>query len=367
MQDGDTIEKAWRPLLPPARLAELVAALSAVLDLKTIRAGDSYTLRFDAEDHLRTLDYRVSPLVGYHVERAARGFVATREEKPLETRVVEVGGTIGPSLYDAVKRAGESAALVGWFVDVFAWDLNFYTDTQAGDRFRVIVEKRFLAGKFYKYGNVLAAEYAGHAGTFRAFYFQPADGSPAGYFSEHGEAVAKTLLKTPLKYTRVSSTFDRRRFHPILHTERAHLGVDYAAPLGTPVWATAGGRVTFVGPRGGAGNAVVIAHASGLESTYMHLQRFAKGLSPGQAVRQKQVIGYVGLSGLATGPHLHYSLRLRDAYVDPLRFRAEREAPLPQRYRAEFADVVGPRVTQLAAIATRTPDHLINRGLSAMP
>src|SRR5262249_41083996 len=137
--------------------------------------------------------------------------------------------------------------------------------------------------------------------------------------------------------------FDRHRFHPILHTEKAHLGVDYAAPQGTPVWATASGRVTFVGPRGGAGNAVVVAHANGLESTYMHLARFAKGLQAGQTVRQKQVIGYVGMTGLATGPHLHFSLKKGGSFVDPLRLHPEREAPLPPRYRAEFAEVVAPR------------------------
>ena len=213
--------------------------------------------------------------------------------------MAEIGGVIGSSLYDAVRRTGESTSLVGWFVDTFAWDINFYIDSQAGDRYKIIVEKRYLGGKFYKYGHVLAAEYAGRVGTFRAFYFQPQDGSSAGagYYTEHGESIVKSLLKTPLKYVRVSSSFDRHRFHPILHTERAHLGVDYAAPTGTPVWATANGRVTYVGPRGGAGNAVILAHANGMESTYMHLSKFARGLQVGQQVRQKQVIAYVGMTG----------------------------------------------------------------------
>ncbi|HZS42040.1 MAG TPA: M23 family metallopeptidase [Polyangia bacterium] len=370
MTDGDTVERAWkRDGLQPRTVAELAQALSRVFDLGTVRAGHSYSLRFDAEDHLRALDYRMTPALGFHVERdpAVPGaWRATRDEKPLETRVAEVGGVVGSSLYDAIKRSGESTSLVGWFVDMFAWDLNFYIDSQAGDRFKLIVEKRYLGGKFYKYGRVLAAEYQARSGTFRAFWFQPKDGTPAGYYTEHGESVVKNLLKTPLKYVRVSSAFDRHRFHPILHTEKAHLGVDYAAPAGTPVWATANGKVTAVGPRGGAGNAITIAHANGLESVYMHLQRFARGLAVGQAVRQKQVIGYVGATGLATGPHLHFSLKQNGAFVDPRALKPAREAPLAPAYRVEFADAIAPRLTALAAIEVRAPD-VVAHGPSAMP
>jgi murein DD-endopeptidase MepM/ murein hydrolase activator NlpD len=372
MTDGDTVERAWkRDGLSPRAVAELAQALARVFDLGTVRAGHSYTLRFDAEDHLRALDYRMTPALGFHVDRDAAGagpFRATRDEKPLETRVAEVGGVVGSSLYDAVKRSGESTSLVGWFVDMFAWDVNFYVDSQAGDRFKLIVEKRYLGGKFYKYGRVLAAEYQGRVGTYRAFWFEPKDGSSpgGGYYTEHGESVVKSLLKTPLKFVRVSSGFDRHRFHPILHTEKAHLGVDYAAPIGTPVWATAGGKVTAVGPRGAAGNAITIAHANGLESVYLHLQRFARGLAVGQTVRQKQVIGYVGATGLATGPHLHFSLKQNGAFVDPRAIKPSREAPVAPAWRVEFADSVAPRITALAAIEVRAPD-VVAHGPSAMP
>ena len=370
MQDTDTVERRWKADgLPPRTVNELALALGKLFDLRTVRAGHGYTLRFDAEDHLRALEYRVSPALAYHVVRdASDGWKATKDEKPLETRDAEIGGVIGSSLYDAIKRTGESTSLVGWFVDTFAWDINFYIDSNAGDRFRIIVEKKFLGGKFYKYGRVLAAEYKGRTGTFRAFWFQPADGTPGSYYTEHGESIVKSLLKTPLKYVRVSSSFDRHRFHPILHTEKAHLGVDYAAPLGTPVWATAGGRVSFVGPRGGAGNAVIVDHAGGMSSTYMHLSRFARGLAVGQAVRQKQVIGYVGMTGLATGPHLHFSVRVNGAFIDPLKLKPAREAPIDGKYRQEFADAVGPRLQALAAIAvTPSPDRLVAHGLSPMP
>jgi murein DD-endopeptidase MepM/ murein hydrolase activator NlpD len=366
--DQDTVERAWkRAGVPPRVVGEVAAALGKVFDLGTVRAGHTYSLRFDAEDHLRAVDYRETPALAYHVERDGAGWRATRDEKPLETRVASAGGVVVSSIYDAVKRSGESTSLVGWFVDMFAWDLNFYTDSQSGDQFRVIVEKRYLGGKFYKYGHVLAAEYKGRAGTFRAFWFQPKDGTAGGYYTEHGESIVKSLLKTPLKFVRISSGFDRHRFHPILHTERAHLGVDYAAPVGTPVWASAAGKVAFVGPRGGAGNAVILAHPNGLESVYMHLSRFARGLASGQQVRQKQVIGYVGATGLATGPHLHFSLKRNGAFVDPRMFKPDREAPLDPRYRAEFADAIAPRLHDLGAIDPHTPAQLVAHGPSAMP
>jgi murein DD-endopeptidase MepM/ murein hydrolase activator NlpD len=368
LSDSDTVERAWKSDgLPPKEVSELAAALGRVFDLKTVRAGHAYQLHFDAEDHLHALDYRTTPALSYHVEKTAGVWTARVDEKPIETRVVEVGGVVVNSLYDGVKRAGESPSLVSWFVEMFAWDMNFYTDCQAGDRFKVIVEKRFLGGRFYKYGRVLAAEYKGRVGTYRAFWFQPKDGSPGGYYTEHGENIVKAMLKIPLKFVRISSGFDRHRFHPVLHTERAHLGVDYAAPVGTPVWATATGTVAFVGPRGGAGNAVILSHPSGMESVYMHLSKFARGLHAGQPVRQKQVIGYVGATGLATGPHLHFSIKQNGAFVDPLKLRPQREAPLPQKYRVEFADALAPRLTSLAAITPALPPDLVARGPSPMP
>jgi murein DD-endopeptidase MepM/ murein hydrolase activator NlpD len=371
MADNDTVERRWKADgLPPATVNAVANELGTLFDLRTVRAGHAYTLRFDAEDHLRSVEYRVSPALGYRVTRATptEAWKAVKDEKALETRNAEIGGVVGSSLYDAIRRTGESTSLVGWFVDTFAWDINFYIDSNAGDRFRIIVEKKLLGGKFYKYGRVLAAEYQGRTGTYRAFWFQPQDGSPGSYYTEHGESIVKSLLKTPLKYVRVSSTFDRHRFHPILHTEKAHLGVDYAAPTGTPVWATAAGRVSFVGPRGGAGNAIILDHAGGMSSTYMHLSKFAKGLAVGQRVRQKQVIGYVGMTGLATGPHLHFSVRMNGAFVDPLKLKPAREAPIANKYRQEFADVIGPRLQTLAAIpVVPPPDRLVAHGLSPMP
>jgi murein DD-endopeptidase MepM/ murein hydrolase activator NlpD len=213
-----------------------------------------------------------------------------------------------------------------------------------------VVEKQYLGGQFYKYGNLLAAEYGGRAGTYRAFYWNPTPGrGPGRYYDDKGQAVAKTMLKTPLRFVRISSKFDRKRLHPVLHTVRAHLGVDYAAPTGTPIWASAGGRVTEASMKRGSGNTVVISHAGGIATRYYHLSRFAKGLTAGKLVNQKEVIGYVGTTGLSTGPHLHFSVTRNGAFVDPSKLQISREAPVANR--AAFFEAIKPRIAALKALA----------------
>jgi len=195
---------------------------------------------------------------------------------------------------------------------------------------------------------VLAAEYGGRAGTFRAFYWAPRGAATGKYYDEHGQAVSKSMLKTPLRFVHISSKFDRHRFHPILHVERAHLGIDYAAPAGTPVWASASGRVVEVGMKRGSGNTVVLAHANGLSTRYYHLSRYARGLHAGQLVKQKDVIGFVGATGLATGPHLHFSVTKNGAFVDPSKLQVGRDAPVADR--AAFLEAIRPRLASLRSI-----------------
>jgi murein DD-endopeptidase MepM/ murein hydrolase activator NlpD len=333
----------------------VIKAFTRVLDPRSIQPGNGYVVGFDAEGNPELFQYAASRVLRYVVAprpEALGAWQARKEEKALEVRAVEATAAIDSSLYESVHKAGESAALVSLLVDLFAWDINFYTDTHPGDRWKVVVEKQFLDGQFYKYGNILAAEYGGKAGTYRAFYWNPTPGHDTGrYYDDKGQAVAKSLLKCPLRFVRMSSKFDRRRFHPILHTIKAHLGVDYAAPLGTPVWASAGGKVSDVGNRPGSGNTVVIEHSGGLATRYYHLSRFARGLAPGKHVNQKEVIGYVGQSGLATGPHLHFSVTRNGVFVDPAKIQVAREAPVANR--AGFLDALKPR---LAALKRLTPD-----------
>ncbi len=275
---------------------KVVLALSRLVDPKLIRGGQHYLIRSDDQGTPDVFEYHASAVLRYLVEKGADGLWHGRKvEQAVDIRTVEAAGLVESSLYESVQKSGESTALVSLLVELFAWDVNFYVDTHPGDHWKVIVEKQYLGGQFYKYGALLAAEYGGKVGTFRAFYWKPSGTSgtktPGKYYDERGQAITKTMLKTPLRYVRISSKFDRKRFHPILHVEKAHLGIDYAAPVGTPVWASASGRVVEAQMKRGSGNTVVIAHVNGLATRYYHLSRFARGVHAGQMVRQKDVIG----------------------------------------------------------------------------
>jgi murein DD-endopeptidase MepM/ murein hydrolase activator NlpD len=238
---------------------------------------------------------------------------------------------------------------------VFAYDLDFYNDSHEGDTFKVIVEKEYGKDKeLLRYKRILAAEYRGKAGTFRTFFFsspgQP-PGGKGGYYTESGESSEKTMLKTPLKFTRVTSGFDRRRMHPVLHEVREHLGIDYAAPTGTPVWAAASGTIVHRGEAGGAGNLVMIRHDGGVETAYMHLSKFVAGQQVGQHVDAKTVIGYVGATGLATGPHLHFGVKQDGVFIDPTKLVPVRNRSIAERDSQAFHDQIGKLGAQLDAIA----------------
>ena len=328
----------------------VMRALSKLVDPKLIRAGEHYTVIRDDEGAAISFEYAPTQVLRYVVGQKPDGmWQARKEEKPLVVKAAEVSGTIDSSLYESVSKAGESGALASLLVDLFAWDINFYIDTHPGDHWKVVVEKQYLGGQFYKYGSLLAAEYGGKAGTFRGFYWNPSGQRGRGrYYDEKGQALAKSMLKTPLRFVRISSKFDRHRFHPILHRMKAHLGIDYAAPVGTPVWATAGGKTVEVGMKPGSGNTVVINHGSGLQTRYYHLSRFAKGLKPGKQVQQKEVIGYVGTTGLSTGPHLHFSVTRAGVFIDPSKLTISREPPVANR--AAFLEAIRPRLAALRVL-----------------
>jgi len=339
--------------LTPAESDELLRALEPVLDFRKLREGQSYKIVRGPDGRIDEFTLDLSKLQSVRAVRDASGTLLGMADKA-ETRIeqVEVGGTIDSSLYAAIKATGEDTALVAFFVDVFAYDLDFYNDTQDGDTFRVVVEKEYKDQEFLRYGKILAAEYKGHAGTFRAFWWQ-APGSKRGrYYDAKGQSVERSLLKTPLKFTRISSGFDRKRMHPILHTVRAHLGMDYAAPQGTPVWAAAPGRIVSRGPAGGAGNMVIISHDGGLATVYMHLSKFAAGQKVGDHVDAKTVIGYVGMTGLATGPHLHFGVKKDGAYVDPSKLVPVRSGGVSKKEAPQFHADIDQMITRLEAIDT---------------
>ncbi|MCP4444358.1 MAG: M23 family metallopeptidase [Myxococcales bacterium] len=330
---------------------ELIRALSGSLDLGKIRPGQTFTLRFAPNGELLEFEFQVTKVRRVRARRGPDGkLIAEKLEASTELRQEPLGGEIEGSLYESLQRAGEDTSLVSFFVDVFAYDLNFYVDTHPGDTYRMIVEKEYLEGEFIGYGNVLAAEYAGKAGTHRAFWWQAPGGETGKYYSESGQSVEKTFLKTPLKFARVSSGFNPKRMHPVLHVQKGHWGTDYAAPPGTPIWSAAPGRITYRGRRGGAGNCVIVKHENNLQTIYMHMQGFKRGQKVGTRVRAKDVIGYVGSTGLATGPHLHFAIKKNGHYIDPQKMKMARGAGVAKKHMKRFHVDTAKRVALLGDI-----------------
>jgi murein DD-endopeptidase MepM/ murein hydrolase activator NlpD len=356
---GDTLGRILRQRgVPTADADAILRALEPHADLRLIRPGQGYRIHTREDGKVDVFELVLAAERKVAVARTADGFAAAAETKRTDVRLEEVGGTITSSLYGAVRRAGEDTRLVAVLVDLFAYDLDFYNDQHEGDSFRLLVDKEYLDGKLLRYQRVRAAEYRGKAGTFRAYYFRSPDGKVDGYFRDKGEGVEKTFLKTPLKFARISSRFDRKRMHPILHRRTAHLGVDYAAPVGTPVWAAGPGRIVTRGPQGPAGNLVAIDHGNGYTTVYMHLSRFQNGQKVGQRVKQKTVIGYVGTTGRSTGPHLHFSIKKNGAFIDPMTVKMTPGPGIPRAYRAAFDAEVAGLTARLAAVSVqaRAPD-----------
>jgi murein DD-endopeptidase MepM/ murein hydrolase activator NlpD len=302
-------------------VAAAVARAAAVFDMKKLRAAQPYRITTTAEGTLRSLDYEIDGDRALHVRRVGAELAAEVTAISKSSGRVVVRGTIdraAPSLFAAMEAAGESIDLSVALAQIFAGEIDFSTELQPGDRFEVVVEKQYREADktFAGYGPILAAQFDNAGRRLRAFHFA-AGGSAAAYYDEHGVSLRRFFLKSPLKFEPVvTSAFSRSRFHPILREFRAHLGVDYKAPAGAPVVAVADGLVLQAETSGAAGRFIHLRHANGYETEYLHLSSIA--VRPGAHVRQGDLIGRVGSSGLATGPHLDYRVKRGGAFVDPL-------------------------------------------------
>ncbi len=326
----------------------IVTALRPHFDWRKCRPGHAFDLGRDADGRVRWFRYRADPTTVLHAYRDGEGrMLGVPEQVHVRTSTVYVEGTITHSLYLAMDAAGEQPALTLSVVDLFAWDIDFFTETQVGDRFRLLVEKRHVGDGFVGYGRILAAEYAMSAGPqHRAFHYRLADGTE-GYYTEDGRAVKKAFLKSPIQFASITSRYGLRK-HPVLKFVRAHRGVDYGAPKGTAIWAVGDGRVGFAGRKGGYGNVVILRHPNGLETRYAHLSAFGKGVRAGGRVSQKQIIGYVGATGLATGPHLHFEVLRNGGHVNPLSVAVPPAPPVPPAELEAFRAHAAPLVEALA-------------------
>jgi murein DD-endopeptidase MepM/ murein hydrolase activator NlpD len=286
--------------------------------LRTLEAGRALQLDFDAAGRLLALRYELGDEARLAVERDRRGRpVARREAVPVRVRTIGARGTVGRSIRDAALRAGIPDPVISQLVDLLSWRLDFKEDVHRGDRFRVLWEQRTTPeGRLLKPGRIVAVEYEGRSDSAAAYLL--ADGDEPTYIDDAGHPLNGAPLRYPLEFSRITSAFSDARMHPILHVNRPHLGVDLAAPAGTPVRAIGDGTVQFAGVQSGFGNHIEIAHGRGFVSAYSHLEHIAPGVTTGARVRRGQLIGWVGQTGLATGPHLHFATFDNGQYVDPL-------------------------------------------------
>ena len=337
LQRGETLSQlAARVGLSSSEVGSWVSAARGVLDLRTLPVGLTAEAMTDIHGTVRLLrltpDWRTTVVV----EQGPGGLSARREPRPLERDLVVVEGTVRTSLFDAMGATGEGDSLALELADLFQWDIDFHREVRQGDSFSLLVERVRSEGRVVAYGPVLAATYTNRGTTYTGVRYSFA-GSQDSYYDRLGRPLKKQFLKAPLRFTRLSSRFSLARLHPILGRRLPHWGVDYAAPVGTPVMATADGVVTFAGWRGGEGRLVEIRHAGGFGTAYLHLSRFATGVRPGVRVSQGQVVGFVGSTGMSTGPHLDYRITQNGRHLNPLTIGKEPAPPLPRSELPRFA------------------------------
>jgi murein DD-endopeptidase MepM/ murein hydrolase activator NlpD len=319
-------------LLSPAQVHEVVQSATPSYDLGRVAVGRPYGVALDPRGEVVAFTYGIDELRTLRLTRESGALLPEIAARDYATVVATAQGIVESSLFGAVTASGESDQLAMEMAEIFAWDIDFNTEIQKGDAFRVVVEKLSLDGEFRRYGRILAAEFRRGADVHAAVRFD--DGESAGYYDLVGSPLRKAFLRSPLEFSRISSRFTYRRLHPVTKKIRPHLGVDYAAATGTPVRAAADGRVVGAGWMGGLGKAVHLQHANGMETLYGHLSRI--GVRRGQRVAQGAIVGRVGSTGLATGPHLDYRMKRNGTYIDPLAHRSPPAEPVPPDLMALF-------------------------------
>lgn len=345
---NDTMDAIFR------RMALAKADLAAIRNLPGIRQsldylkpGDAIQVVHSNDGAIKELSRKVNETQTLKVVREDDGFAARLISNPVETRSRTATATIQSSLFEAAEGADMSDSVALKLANVFAWDIDFVLDIRDGDRFTAVYEQIYQDGKYLHDGEVLAAEFVNDGKTYRAVRFVSPNGG-AGYYTPEGKPMRKAFLRAPVDFTRVSSGFNPGgRLHPILNFIRGHMGTDYAAPTGTPVHAAGDGRVSFAGRRGGYGNAIVLAHSSSVSTLYGHMSRFARNLKVGTHVGQGQVIGYVGMTGLATGPHLHYEYLLNGMHMNPQTVHLPGAEPLHAEALQQFRATAEPLLATL--------------------
>lgn len=338
VQHGDTVGELLRRMgVQDDDANDFLRRAPLASSLRQLRPGKMVRARTSPDSRLLALSYIDN--AGNQTVITADGdrFNVETREIPAERRMFVQTGEISSSLYAATDEANLPDSVANQLADIFGGDIDFHRDLRRGDKFSVVYEQSYLNGERMRDARILAAEFANHGRTLQAFYFQ--DGAHGGdYYSMDGKSMRKAFLRSPIEFSRVSSGFSQSRFHPVLNRWRAHKGVDYAAPIGTGARATADGVVSFVGRQGGYGNVVILKHPGGYQTVYGHLSRFAANLRRGQRVSQGELIGHVGMTGLASGPHLHYEFKVRGVQRDPLKVALPDGKPVSAAQRVTFQE-----------------------------
>lgn len=362
---GDSLSVLFeRAEVPASDWMSLLKLDGEVNALRQLHPGDVIRIRKTADGHLAALEYRLDPLKTLHVERSGGQFESSVVKAPTTIRLVRAAGRIQHSLLSAVQRAGASPKIAANLARIFHWRVDLSRSIHKGDPFVLIYRQVYADGQLVKSGPILAAKLKTDNQTLTAFRFAAQHGD-SNYYDQNGRSLKPSLLRTPLHYTRVSSPFSLRRYHPLLHTWRPHYGVDLAAPMGTPIKAAANGHVKFVGHDGGYGRLIILENFGPYSTRYGHLSRFADDLHKGDFVHQGQVIGYVGQSGAATGPHLHFEIRVNGVPKPPLKVALPDGAPIPSTEMVAYQHTITPILAQLKSAPPSGHTVLVERYVPA--
>jgi murein DD-endopeptidase MepM/ murein hydrolase activator NlpD len=344
---GDSMARIFqRQSVSPRTLQSLLDSGPLARQLRQIHPGHQLTFVTDANNDLVSLTYSVDPVRKLVFERRDGAFkgreIAREPERILSFR----HGTINSSLFLAGRAAGLSEDVTLRLAQIFQWDIDFVLDIRAGDRFAVLFEELYLDGELIGVGQILAAEFTNRGREHRAVRYTNEEGL-ANFYTPEGRSMRKAFLRAPLEFTRISSNFNPQRLHPIHNRVAPHRGIDYAAPTGTPVMAAGEGKVTVAGRTAANGNYIVLQHGQQIQTKYLHLSRFARGISAGTRVRQGQVIGYVGATGWATAPHLHYEFLVNGVHRNPRTVDLPKAEPVPKREIERFHAHTAPLLAML--------------------
>ncbi len=322
--------------------------------ITNLRAGDKINIWIDQDKRLQRIYYPRSKTIHYELKRSQDKFLINIIERPVEIKIQTAAGVIRHSFYLSGKTAGLSSKTIMNLADIFSWEIDFVRQLRNGDPFKVIYEKKYIDGQYVGDGDILAAEIVtSKKDLHTAFLLRNEANENIGYYNHKYRNLRKAFLRNPVDYVRITSKFKPKRYHPVLKKWRAHRGIDYAGPVGTPIRATGDGQIIKRGWSKSYGRVIYIRHAGKYTTVYAHMSRYGK-FKKGQWVRQGQVIGYIGSSGLATGPHLHYEFRKKGRHVDPLKEKFPDAGPVPKKYRQKFTNYAGLMQAQLERLNPHT-------------